>query len=45
VSNTVTQGQLGTEFPPPQINGTLLITRSNRQLWYHNGGVWLKCAI
>jgi hypothetical protein len=46
IAETATnQATLGAELPPPHINGTLAITRTNRQLWYHNGGVWIKCAI
>ena len=45
VANTATnQATLAVEFPPPHTNGTLAVTRSNRQIWYWNGA-WMKAGI
>jgi len=52
VANTVTPGtmpamqaQLAAEIPPPQINGTLAVARSNGSLWYYNNGIWGRASI
>ena len=45
VANTATSSAtLVTEFPPPHINGTLAVTRTDRRLWYWNNA-WMKASI